>query len=669
MKLKLIPKEKAIELAKRASKSDLTAKEQDLLIKLIDSCTSVSLPTGEYIREDHLRNFMANWVRAIKEKDSSFLYQPRGLCVDRIVDIEEFIESPYFMNLKGAIWPSIKNGLIEFFENDNYVEAVLGGAIGTGKSFFSELAMSYMLYRLSCYHNPQLEFGLAPGSSIIFIAQSKTLNLAKKVLFEQLTARLSQSEYFTQHFRFDPKVKAELRFPKNIYIVPCSGSDTAALGLNVFGAIIDELNFMAKVQDSVHTKHTGEDEYDQAKTIYQTIRRRIASRFMQKSGHIPGKLILVSSVHYPGDFTSMKMEEAKTDKTIFVLCQSQWEARPPESVDWTDPFYVEVGNEIKKSRILDTPDDALDPEDVIKVPQAYKPVFEANLDWALKDLAGVVAGTRNPFIPYPDLIHKAQTRFSEVYTRSLFKNQTLTLDFTDHSRVIDWEKLIVDLDYIEQDIINTNIPFVAHLDPGISRDAAALAVGHIAGYKVLPSTKYWDEARGEFIEVRDMRAPMYHIDGILRIIASKGNEVDLGMVMDLIFFLRQHINLKWATMDSYQAAFMIQSLKKAKIRSGVSSVDTSIAPYTELKLSIKDERIIFPPHEIASTELRYLELDPKKGKVDHPSHGSKDCSDAMAGCVYILQHKEAKMKQGRSLQSVRRQRYDSMQRPKRLVRI
>lgn len=621
---KMIPRKKALSLAVEVAKAhgELSVDEQKVMQILIASCPAVTLPDGEfYIREEHLISFISNWEKTVREQDSSFLYQPRGLCVDRIVDVVEFLESPFFMNQKGSVWPSIKNALGDFFENDQYIEAVLAGAIGIGKSYFAEMALAYMVYRLSCYHNPQLEFDLAPGSSMMFIMQSKTLTLAKKVLFEQLTARLQQSPYFSKHFSFDPNVKSELRFPKNIYIMPAGGSETSALGMNVYGGIIDELNFMARVEDSVHTRHTTEAEYDQAAKLYRMIRRRMTSRFMQRDGHVPGRLILVSSANYPGDFTSRKKEEAEKDHTIFVMDYAHWEAQPPEKIDRSQFFLVEVGNELKQSKIIESMEEAKDIEDVLKVPEVYKTMFDANIDEALKDFAGVVTGTRNPFIPFRELIQGAQDSFAALYERSLFKRPELTLDFTEYSQVIDWDDWIVDRDYIEEDLLDPQLSYVAHLDPGLSNNAAGLAVGHLSGYKLLPMSKYWNDRRGEFVEVTDIRAPIYQIDGILRIVSSRGNDVDLEMIRDLLLHIRGLINLKWVTMDSYQAAPIIQALRKTKIRAGMLSVDTNLGPYTELKLAVKDERLLFPPHEIAARELREVEKDSKKDKVDHPAGG------------------------------------------------
>ena len=205
----------------------------------------------------------------------------------------------------------------------------------------------------------------------------------------------------------------------------------------------------------------------------------------------------------------------------------------------------------------------------------------------------------------------------------------------------DWERL-VNLEYLEEVIGDPTQVFACHIDAALSQDAAGLGIGRIVGYKLLPSTKVYNAAMKEFVEVSDIRAPMYMIDGVLRICAPSGGEIDLGMARDLVLYLRGLLNIKWASMDSYQAPMFYQAFRKVKIKSGVMSVDETVAPYTEVKLAIKDERLWLPPHAMLVKELREVELDETKQKVDHPPHGSKDCSDAVAGVVYMLQRKEAR---------------------------
>jgi hypothetical protein len=361
---------------------------------------------------------------------------------------------------------------------------------------------------------------------------------------------------------------------------------------------------------------------------------------MQK-GKLPGKLLLVSSVNYPKDFTSRKIIEARTDKTILTLAHNQWEVLPVDRF-CGERFPVEVGNDLKQSRILDNIDEATDQEDVIMVPVEYKTEFERDLEAAMRDLAGITTGTRHPFIPYRENIVTAANDFTaRTNGKQLFMLDEVCLNTFIDSEAPDWES-IVDLDYIETNVFSMAEVFAGHVDVALSQDCCGLAIGRIVAYKILPTTKFWSERTKNFMEIRDIRAPIYQIDGVLRILPPKGGgEIDLELVRDLMLYVRSCINVKWGTCDSYQSAMMLQAFKKAKMKAGVLSVDTSIAPYTELKLSVKDERILYPQHATLLRELRDVEKDSEKDKVDHPVGGSKDCSDAVAGVVYILQHKEA----------------------------
>ncbi len=634
-----------------AQEKGLAPAHEEMLRMMSVSCDPVPTISGDAFRLRDLEGFVKNISQALKYKDSSYLRQPRGLCVEKIVGVEEFVNSREYMNQQASCRTAVLDGLIELFDSPrsiDYIECTLSGSTGWGKSFFSYLAIAYMVYKLSCQHNPQLEYDLAPGTSIIFIFQSKRYELSKKVLFEQLTEMLKLSPYFMRIFPFDPEVKSELRFPKGIYVLPVGGSDTAALGMNVFGGAIDEMNYMARVryserfESSMDTSH----EYDQAEQTYRTLIRRMKGRFMQH-GRLPGKLLLISSRNYTGDFTDRKAKEAEQEmrergkSSILVLTHSQWEVLPQDRFSG-EKFLVELGSNVRQSRIVDKKDEAEDPDSVLEVPVEYKSDFDRDINAALKDYAGFTTGSLRPFIPYPDLIARAQESYREVNgERSLFKKQEVVIDSIVDPESPDWENL-VDMEYIHQCIADPAAVFATHIDLAASEDAAGLAVGRLYGYKILPSTKYFDPNMKEFVEVKDLRAPIYMIDGVLGILPPpSGRQIDFDLVKQLILWLKGHIYIKWATMDLYQSVMMIQAFRKAKIRSGVLSVDETIVPYTEVKLAIKDERILLPPHVILAKELKEVEKDPKRDKINHPATGSKDRADAVAGVVTMLQRKEA----------------------------
>ena len=202
----------------------------------------------------------------------------------------------------------------------------------------------------------------------MIVFQSVNKNLAKDVDYPRFRDMIERRPYFTRHFPFDRDRQSEMRFPNNIVVKPVSGQDTGALGQNVIGGIIDEVNFMAVVENS-KTKRDG-TAYDQAVQNYNAIARRRESRFMQK-GALPGMLCLVSSTNYPGGMTDMKEAEARTNTPIYVYDKRLWELRPERFCG--ERFRVFVGDETRKPRIMDE-DDVVAIEDehlVVAVPVEY----------------------------------------------------------------------------------------------------------------------------------------------------------------------------------------------------------------------------------------------------------------------------------------------------------
>jgi len=191
--------------------------------------------------------FFQNLFYALRENDWSILMQERGLKVDRIVGIEEFILSKHYLDQKRSTWKEILRSLVDLYEGgQDYFEAVLGGGIGIGKSRSACLGLAYDIYRLTCYHAPQLEYGLAPNSNITFVFQSQRLEIVKKAIFAEFSGIISGSPYFKRILAKGAMDRTtEIRFPGYISAIPLSSTATAALGLNVWGAALDELSFMA----------------------------------------------------------------------------------------------------------------------------------------------------------------------------------------------------------------------------------------------------------------------------------------------------------------------------------------------------------------------------------------------------------------------------------------
>lgn len=555
-----------------------------------------------FLREFHVR-VQANdweWIANVVER------RP-----ERPVGIKEFIESPEYLNMKGVLYPQVMKDISQM-NNGEYVEAVLTGAIGTGKTTIALISTAYQLYLLALYDDPQRKFGLDPSSEIVFIFQSITATLARTVDYERFKSMIDNSPWFQHNFQYDRKMESELRFPKRIIVKPVSGSDTAAIGQNVIGGVIDELNFMAVTENSKMTKDGS--TYDQAVAVYNSISRRRKSRFM-KQGKMPGILCLVSSVRYPGQFTDTKIDEANREldrfgkTSIFVYNKTTWEIKPPGTFtgDW---FRIFTGDDTRRPRIMATNEEVM-PKDahlVMDVPEEYRSEFESDIMNALRDVAGVATLAHHPYIVVTEKITEAaDPKLPTIISRT-------DVDFVDTKLKIFPER-----------IPNPNYPRFAHVDLGVTGDSAGVAVGHVKGFI--------DLDRGDYTET----LPEIQIDFVLEVKPPRNGEIQFFKIRDIFYALKKYgVGLRWITFDSFQSVDSIQLLRQSGFISDQQSMDKTVDAYEFTKSALYDGRVKFPPHPKLQRELASLEKDTKKGKVDHPPHGSKDLSDALAGVVYGL---------------------------------
>lgn len=398
----------------------------------------------------------------------------------------------------------------------------------------------------------------------------------------------------------------------------------------------NEVDFMGVVAKS---KKAGGQEFNQAARIYKTLSRRIKGRFMQH-GKVPGKMILISSTNKEGGFLHTRLQEVEAMKLedrekVFIMKMSQWESF--DGLDKYSPgiFLVEKGDGNKQSRIIESRYDAIDPEDVIEVPLDFLDEFEKDIDGAISDIAGeFVSGGRKKFIPYKEDIAKAMEIHKDLNDgQQLFKQESIIFDKIVDPYNPDYSR-IVNLDYIKN-ILAPNVPYAGHIDYGFTGDGTGLAIGHVSSYKFLDKARVYNPQTNGYDLIENINLPIYHIDGVIQIKASSGSEVDIDFVEGLVYYLKEHINIQWMTFDSYESRASIQGFKKRGIISGVVSTVSNKEPYTELKNSIKTGRIHFPESKILAKEIRELERLPD-GKIDHPEQSSKDCSDAVAGLIYVL---------------------------------
>jgi len=521
------------------------------------------------------------------------------------VSIKTFVTSSEYMNQPDVLYPKVLEELTDL-NSGKYVESVLTGGIGTGKTTVALYTTAYQLYLLSLLKSPHKEFEIAPSDEIVFVFQSITSTLAKSVDYSRFKAMIDQSPYFQMRFKYDKQIASELRFPNRIIVKAVSGADTAAIGQNVFGGVLDEVNFMAVTENSKNAKDGG--TYDQAWENYRAIVRRRESRFMNK-GQLPGMLCLVSSKQYPGEFTDIKIEEAKTNPKIFVYDKRVWEVKGDHffSGEW---FNVFCGDAFHKPRILD-PDEKVKPSQetmILRVPEEYRNSFESDLLSAIRDIGGMSTLALHPFITDVEQISACFGKAPSILSRG-------DCDFVETQTM-----------FYPSKFRNLNQPRFVHIDLGITGDSAGVACGYV--------DRFVEVKRGDSVKET---LPHITFDFLLRVNPPKDGEILFHKIRTLLYkLMERNFPIKWATLDTFQSTDTIQLLAQRGIQTGAQSVDTNTVPFDITKSAFMDGRVALPEHEVAQLEVLKLERDPKTNKIDHPPKGSKDVADAIAGVVYGL---------------------------------
>lgn len=523
------------------------------------------------------------------------------------VDPRTFVLCPLLMGKGEEVYPKVLEEFVEMCSG-RYVEAVLTGGIGTGKTTIALYAIAYTLYELSCMKSPHRVFGIDSASEIMFVFQSLKKELSKAVDYERFKAMIDSSPYFQTEFRYDRGIESQLEFPKRIIVKPLTGAATAAIGQNVFGGVIDEVNFMQIVEQSKQARDGG--TYDQATQIYNSIARRRESRFMSAGGKLPGMLCLVSSKQYPGEFTDRKIEQAKKNPRIFVYDKRVWEVKPIDtfSGEW---FWVFTGDVSRKPRILAPGEEKEFPLDdqplLMRIPTEYRSSFEESLLDALRDIAGVSTLALHPFILDTESVADAFGKVQSIASRP-------DCDFVS-TKIKVYPKLFR----------KPTVPRFAHFDLSMTGDSTGVAIGHVTGFA--------DIARGEEVE----KLPIIDFDMILEVRPPKGGEIQFHKIRELLYTLRDlGLPIKWVTFDTFQSTDSKQILGQRGFVTGIQSMDTDTLAYDVSKQAFYDRRVLAPEHHLAQMEWVRLERDPVKRTIDHPANFSKDCSDAMAGVIYGL---------------------------------
>lgn len=533
----------------------------------------------------------------------------------RPATVAEFL-GPEYLGIEARVRKALRECLEDILGHEvqgdrmtAYSRAMLTGGIGIGKTTFASIVLPWMAHYVLCLKDPQGFFNLLPGSRIAFMQMSTSEDQAKEVVFGDVQARIQHSPWFQENAPWNPRFSTQIRFEKEIWILPGDSKETTFEGYNILGGILDEMD-----------SHQVTKEKDYAEVGYDTIDNRITSRFGKR-----GCFIVIGQMKKATGFAAKKYKEFKKDPTAYVRRMTIWESfgwdNYLKSDGTRDSFwYDERRKEVIPTEVAEALTDK-DREALIEVPEYYRPQFETNPQKALRDLAGIPPEVADPFITLVNKIDESQQRWALRYPGLGTRNNPIGTPALPDMRLEPWFRS------------PDNLPRVIHIDMAYSAegDCLGLSMGHCP----------------EVVERDGEMKPVIVFDLLYRWRAPAGGEIFLGDVRRFVYNLQSlGFRIKKATMDGFQSTDTRQQFTKKRIASEILSVDKQLLPYHDLREAIYEDRCEFPKYmvyyergdtdlvDIAWRELTQLTDDGKM--VDHPEGGSKDVADTMAGVTTTL---------------------------------
>jgi len=384
-----------------------------------------------------------------------------------------------------------------------------------------------------------------------------------------------------------------------------------SLGQAVFDAIIDEANFEV----------IGGQAYEN----FNSILRRMESRFMQPGGGVAGKIWIVSSESDKSSTVNTIVDSYRKAKGVYVSQAPLWQVKSERY--GSKRFWVYCGSDLRPPEVLYNDLSLLErePENCIEVPEEHRESFEANLHDSLRDLAGRSTSSSYRLFRLRDRL------FKSLSVTPLFPD-IINLDFDNDDDQI--SNYILMPGYFKNPL-NKAIPRYIHVDIGLTGDRLGIAASYVSGYR---TRKARDINTFETIEES---VPEFVTEWCIGIEPSPGKQVPLFKIRMFIQWLSiQGYPISKITFDGYNSADSIQQLIKMGFSSELLSVDKTVDPYISLRSAVYENRAFLPNNKLLKKELEHLEVSPDGEKIDHPdkfedgTKAYKDVSDGVCGSTY-----------------------------------
>lgn len=554
-------------------------------------------------------------------EDMDELYYSLGDFHTRPVDIMTFVHDRRFLGqyFNGGLFPYWEEFLKKVYPSpyfSPYGILSLRGSIGQGKSTIAAAGILYDLHKLLCMNSPQDFSGLIYSEKIIFMIFNVTKALAEGVMWDKLTQMMQASPYFSQFFDiYKKRNKEETLFPSRIDF-GIGSRIPDSLGKNVVGGALDELNF-GILNNQMYNN-------------FNSLVRRMQSRFLGEGGRMPARLWIISSEAEDNSVMNTIVDQYKNDEGVLVVQESIWKVQSHKHTDFPEKsFWVFIGSDTRGSEIITEKDIAFikNPELCIQVPERYRSTFDADVSMGLRDLAGISTGSSYK-------LFKIREKLTEACGVTPIFQDSFQLSFSNVDDQIQSHCLLPQ--YFTSKAVNKRIPRYIHLDVGLTNDRFGIACSYVKDFS---SQVFYDEI---LMKETKEEVPVITTEWAFGIEPETGQEVPLFKAEAFIKWLsKQGFFIKKITADGYQSKQILQNLRTAGYLTEEVSLDRSAEPYFDLRTAVYRGLSTMPNNQILKKELDNLLVVrkgiAKKWAVDHPekntdgTKGFKDVSDATCG--------------------------------------
>lgn len=519
-------------------------------------------------------------------------------------DLPTFIESPAYLGLPPLSTQQLKafveglehDGDMLFSNKNKYNEIVLCWGKGSGKDYVSSIIIAYVAYVTCCLKNPQAWLGLAPGENLDIVNVATRAEQAKDVFFGKLVARIN-SPCFA---KFRPQISRNKVFFLN------------KPGVNLYSLHSkaqkwEGYNLLAWVMDEADAFQTNEGTQN-AEEVYNVLSSSAASRF-------PDKRWIGLIISYPRSDNGFMLTHAQQMKEIdraYVDIQPTWNVHP-----FYDPNHPSF-KDFPWVRVYDRYD----------VPEPFEVFFLNNpVDSAMSYMC-IPPPLVGAFFEYPDLLEECARPELEpaAWVLPSATNRTLTVKATDAmtGEIVEREETArYTAMYISRKIKEAEpCHYYIHGDPGETRDAFALCLGH-----TLP-----DVSRIETMD-KEVTLNRVEIDLMIEWKPAHNQPVDYINVRETIIQLCRWYPVIQVTFDKFQSAQIIQELRDVDIMAKQMSFSRAdqLAMYQSLKIMTYNRLITWPKAQWPLLRPQLVYLIQKGNQITHDEKRSaKDVADAVA---------------------------------------